>query len=984
MAATLFENNIKQLKFSFLEKKEESDQSGVVLTAGYEKLDRLSTSPDILFALETAKEKFDADAVYFRYFDDGRGAVPQIYIYDNTNNHLTDKKRDIHIKVWSGCQVPMYIIIGKSDASIFDARERAKADKETTAYETIRLTGEVVKEFTAKSFDDGLFWEEKVNENHFQFKGSAYRDLITGLKKVYDSFQKNSGLDNHIALKLLVQCLLIKYLEERDAKSKNGYFAATYFQKNFGCFDFCGVIRAGKLLELLDQLAGDFNGKIFEWNPDDEKEARQLIVRSEVKQLANYLDGNSKDNHFVIWRLYSFSHLPVELISSVYEELLTNSKDIVYTPEMVVSTLVDECMPLKSPKENFKLIDVSCGSGIFIVKAYKRIIQWWRYTRWIETGQLEKPSLETLKQLLLNSIYGIDIQEDAIRLSVFSLALALLDEVDLKPPVWQELKFPDLGKQNIIVNNFFRYIASNPVADFSLVIGNPPFNLQPVDGKEPDRKKYFKSLEKEIGYKSEIQIPDENPALHFLVQAMKLLKHGAMLCLIQPSGPLLYQKDTKFKQALFSKYNLLQVLDFTKLADVLWGKKNVATAAVFLQNTNPDEQDVAHIVASRTFSNVARLFLEFDHYDFHSVRKNAVLNSPFVWKANLLGGGRLNQLVERLAELPTLGDYLKSKSKNNGWLFGDGYIKGKPDDELTPKDFEKKKGGYSEALFLTGSKYFEPEDFDENGIKKTGVILDNFFQWKRQPELFQAPLLLIKKNIGKKSIPVLFSEESISFKNEIVGVHAPVKDSDSLALIESMIRNNQAIRFYISITSSRSGISRSSSTLLQEDILSMPFSEESYGISLSNAEKLLIYDVLSYQLDNGKQSLGRITTFSEINDFSNIFCQTLNSVYRIENKAFRLFKVLDAGRYFAVHFEYTDQEYDPAFEPKADLEEYIQQVIPTEKEQGKSYHIQRIIKVYGKDTIILAKPKQLRYWLPSIALRDADEAFADYIKARYQ
>ncbi|MEA1885283.1 MAG: N-6 DNA methylase [Thermotogota bacterium] len=95
--------------------------------------------------------------------------------------------------------------------------------------------------------------------------------------------------------------------------------------------------------------------------------------------MADYLDGKSKDKQFVIWRLYSFSHLPVEVISSVYEELLTDDKDVVYTPEMIVSTMVDECMPLKQPKDNFKIIDVSCGSGIFLVKTYKRIVQWWRY-----------------------------------------------------------------------------------------------------------------------------------------------------------------------------------------------------------------------------------------------------------------------------------------------------------------------------------------------------------------------------------------------------------------------------------------------------------------------------------------------------------------------------------------------------------------------------------------------------------------------------
>jgi len=977
MVASVFIENIEKLNFPFLTK---SEDGGVVLTANYDKLDRTSTSPDILFALETAKEKFDADAVYFRYFADGRGAVPQIYIYDNTNNHLTDKRRDIHVKVWSGCQVPMYFIIDKSEVSVYDARERAKEDQGNQAYETIKLTGEAIKSFSAQSFDDGLFWEEKKNEKHFKFEKSAYRDLISGLKKVYNGFQKDSGLDSHVSLKLLVQCLLIKYLEERDQENKTGYFASTYFQKNYNCKDFCDVIRNGKLLDLLDQLAGDFNGKIFEWNKETEASQRDAICKSEVTQLAYYLDGTVKDDNYVIWRLYSFSHLPVELISSVYEELLTNSKDIVYTPEMIVGTLVDECMPLKNPKKDFKLIDVSCGSGIFLVKAYKRIIQWWRYEKWIETGQLEKPTLDTLKDLLLKSIYGIDIQGDAIRLSVFSLALALLDEVDLKPPVWQKLKFPDLGEKNIISKDFFKFITQNPVADFDLVIGNPPFNLQPVEGKEPKRNEYFANLVIQYGYKGELKIPDENPALHFLVQAMKLLKPAALLCLIQPSGPLFYQKDVEFKQALFSKHNLLQVIDFTKLSDVLWGSKNVATAAVFIQNSEPDKNDVLHVVANRTFSNLNRLFLEFDHYDFHMINKDAVINSVFVWKSNLLGGGRLAQLVERLSLLPTLGKYLKQKKKENNWIFGDGFIKGKPDSELTPSDFEKKKGGYSSAPYLTGSVYFEPEDFDENGISKTDILDSKYFQWKRQPDLFEAPLLLIKKNIGRNSIPVLYTETSISFKNEIVGIHAPLADKILLKNIEAIIKNNQLFRFYISITSSRSGISRSISTLLQEDILSIPVSED---ISLSKTEQILIHDTLNYQLDNGGLAIGKDSNGIDINSFSDVFCQTLNSVYQVDNKAFRLFKILDAGKYYAIHFEYTSENYSTQTEERANLEQYIEEIIPTKKNENKSYHTQRILKAYGKDCIILAKPKQLRYWLPSIALRDADEAFADYIKARY-
>jgi hypothetical protein len=981
-----FKKNIKALDFSFIEKNK-NEESGVLLTDDFEnKLDKKTTTPEVLFALETAK-RFDADAVYFRYFNDGRGAVPQVYIYDNTSARLNEKRKVIHIKVWSGCQVPAYIIIDKTKATVFDARERAENDKENEAVKTIELVGTTIKDFSALDFDDGLFWEEEYNKKHFQYEKSVYRDLIIGLKKIYNDFQSNSGLDNHVALKLLVQCLLIKYLEEREEENVSGYFAKKYFHKTFGCENFCEVIRNGKLLELLDKLSTDFNGKIFEWDKEKETSARKKIESAKTKNLAEYLDGNIKDDSYVLWKLYSFSYLPVELISSVYEELLTNSevasKDIVYTPEMIVSTLIDECMPLKAPQKDFKVIDVSCGSGIFLVKAYKRIIQWWRYEQWKKTGKLEKPSLDVLRKLLISSIYGVDINEDAIKLTVFSLALAMLDEVDLNPPLWQKLKFPVLIDETIKSQNFFEYISKNPPTDFDLVIGNPPFNLQLQNGKEPRKKEYFRNLERECGYKNQIKIPDENPALHFLTKSLTLLKPEAMLCLIQPSGPLLYQKDIEFKRAIFTKYNLLQVVDFTNLADVLWGKANVATAAIFIKNSEPDQEDVVHIVANKTFANINRVFLELDHYDFHSVSKDAVINSPFVWKANLLGGGRLLPLVERLMQTQTLGSYLKQKSKESNWVFGDGYIKGKPDQELVPEDFEKKKGGYLAAPYLTGSLAFDPEDFDEGGIKKTYLLEAKYFQWPRRPELFQAPLLLIKKNIGKKSIPIFLTEKSISFKNEIIGISAPCEDRPLLENIQNWISNNKTIRFYLSLTSSRSGISRSSSTLLQKDILNIPFSESTKSIGMSAVDNLLITDTLNYQLINGKQGLIKYGTVSQIKDFSLTLCRSLNSVYQIKDKSFRLFKIIDAGKYYAVHFEYTNKKYEPKLEATRTPEEYLQISVPTEPRKGKGLHIQKILKVYGKDRIILAKPKQLRYWLPSIALRDADEVFADYIKARY-
>lgn len=967
MPTAVFEKHIQELNFSFISDR---GTSGVLLTANYENLTEAIASPDILFALETAC-KFDADAVYFRYFQDGRAAVPQLYIFDYTHKSLSTEDRNrIHRNMWNGYQVPAYIIIEKSAVSVFDSRERPKENKEHYAKAILTETADAFKQFKAQSFDDGLFWEEEDNKKHFQFEQSATRDLIRGLKNVYEGFQKESNLDKHVALRLLVQSLLIKYLEERDEDSKSGYFAGTYFKNNFQCIDFCDVIRKGKLLLLLDKLAKDFNGKIFEWHKENEADAREAIQKGEIQRLADYLDGNNDNGQLVIWRLYSFSHLPVEVISSVYEELLTDSKDIVYTPEMIVSTLVDECMPLKVPQKDFKLIDVSCGSGIFLVKAYKRIVQWWRYEQWQKTGKLEKPSLAVLKDLLLKSIHGIDIQQDAIRLSVFSLALAILDEVNLDPPTWGKLKFPDMS-DNIITKDFFEFITDNPPNDFSLVIGNPPFN-PPLseDGKKQSNGKYIYNVKKKYGYRSNINIPDENPALHFLVQSMKLLKDSGVLSMIQPSGPLLYQKDIKFKEAIFSTHNLLQIIDFTKLADKLWGRKNVATAAVFLQKTKPDAESILHLIANRTFSNTNRLFLEFDHYDFHFLNQSDAIYNPYVWKAHLLGGGRIISILERLSNLRTLKEFLEDM-KEDGWDKGEGFIENKNGIELD---------------YITGKSFLPTTAFTEEGTDRSQIVPCDIQKFHRRTnfKIFLSPHLLIRKILPSKALISGFFEDDLVFKSDIFAIHAP-KDQKNrlLELSDFLSKNGTLLHFYILATSSRAKIIKATS-LYDEDLLNIPYPESSSILQLSEAEGYILKDTLEYFTKVDDKRLYEESVSSQITEYSRVFSLTLNSVYGNKNRSFKLFKILDTGNYYAIHFEYSEDTITPLEEKIADLEQYIKEAIPQRDADQQHVHIQKIMKVYGKDSIVLVKPKQLRYWLPSIALRDADEVFADYVKARYQ
>ncbi len=962
MAQTVFKDNIIALDFTF----KKGNGSGVVLVSEYDS-NAPNLSPHEMFALETAKD-FQADAVYFRYFDDGREAIPQVYIYDNTAGILNGKEADVHIKVWSGCYIPIFIFIEKNQVRIFDARKKIQVQNDqltTSPIETIALAGEIFKQFSAKDFDSGLFWEERKNQRKFQFTTSAYKDLIEGLKKVYEDFQLVSNLNSHVALKLLVQCLLIKYLEERDEESGNGYFAKSFFKNHFSCNNFCEVIRKGQLIDLLDKLSQNFNGKIFEWNKEEEKEERNAIKNAKVKKLADYLDGNNKNEQFVLWRLYSFSHLPVELISSVYEELLgKGKKDTVYTPDMIASTLIDECMPLKTPQEDFKLIDISCGSGIFLVKAYKRIIQWWRYKRWLETGSLEKPDQNTLQSLLTTSIYGIDVQGDAVKLAIFSLALALLDELDPKT-IWTKLRFQNLNNQNILEKDFFEF-KSGLAHKFSLVIGNPPFN--PPNGLS--NGDYKTVLKKQFNYDPLFKIPDHNIALMFLAEGMNLLKPDGLLCLIQPSAPLLYQEDNSFINEMFSKYNLLQVIDFTKLGSVLWGSANIATAAVFVQNSKPDDNPVVHITVNDTIANTKKIFLELDHYDFHFLPKKTAISNPFIWKADFIGGGRIASLIEKLSQIRTLESFLKEK-EIAGWFVGEGFQ-------------ESSKG--QPATYITGKNYLPTEAFTEQGIDWQEVYpcdVEKFHRAKNE-KLYTPPHILLKANIGRKNLLVQYTDKYLVFRDKIIGIHAPKKEKEQLTeLYDYFIQNNDLLRFYIACTSSQLLVNRATA-LLKEDLMRIPYPGDVTKIKLSQAENILVNDVLKFQLNTeNKEKLYENANELELKNYAKVFSKTLNSVYQANEKEFQLFKILDTGSYYALHFEYSAGALKSISEENTDLEQYLNDLIPPSQKKKTNLHIQRILKFYSKDSIVLSKPKQLRYWLQSVALRDADETFADYFKAGF-
>lgn len=938
-------------------------------------------------SLEKAR-KVGADAVYFRNFPEtNRPSKPQLYIFD-----FTSKKEDIveiHKNIWSSTEVRLYLVITKSEIKFFNSskpvEQNRRGDLQVSPFETLKIAGDAIKkykEYSAKKFDNGSFWEETKYD--FGYGETAYEKLISQLKVTRNQFLDVIKLDKEIASKLLVLGILVKYLEERVDIDENGnetrVFTADFFnQERFGySTDFTATIRKGNefTLNLFEYLSNHFNGKIF-YLSDDYKEQ---IKGKDLSPLADFLSGVLDKNQFVFWRLYSFNYLPIELISSIYEMFLDadNSTGVAYTPSYLVSFMIDECMPINTPKKDFKILDPACGSGIFLVSAYKRIIDWWRVSNYEITGDWILPgkeNLNELKRLLKDSIYGIDIATEAVDLAIFSLSLTLCDILSPKV-IWENLRFDDLN-DNIVGSDFFDWYPKNTNKKFDLIIGNPPFIEYGL------RETKINSLI--TGLKLKEQVPNNQSALLFTILGMKLLeKDKGLLSFILPSGPLLYNNSSKpinFRKWLFSEYNIPQIIDFTYLSNTLFknkgNEKNVAVSAFFLENTAPDENPIYHITVKKLKTAKERQYFEIDHYDFHKVGKSDAVNNKFVWKSNLLGGGRLIELIRKISSFPILEDYLLEKQKTKNWTFGEGFIIG-----------NKKNKDVDKIVFMKDS--MPTSKFTELGFSKSDIVIqdsDEYIEATRKKEIYTPPLLLIKRSIGNETIPVYYSDSYITYRNEIIGINCPQEDKELLISLKARIYRNQLYRFYLIVTSARAGVTKSTFPVYTQDIMNLPFPTEAKDIELSKFDEILVKDTLEYGLEFlGKETNVKVLKTSSENQifsFGKVFCEVLNLLFQTESKKYLQKDAYITESFICSIFEYgNDRDTESKLlKTEIEIENHIAELVYNKI--GTSYRINRVVKIYDGDLIYLIKPKELRYWLESIALRDADETIVDLYNAGY-
>ncbi|WP_428024305.1 HsdM family class I SAM-dependent methyltransferase [Arcobacter sp.] len=914
-------------------------------------------------------KKYGAQAVYFRFFEN-RPPIPQIYIYEENIDINV-----LHKKLWSSCKIPIFFVFTNNEIKIFNSMSKNDVSEQNIKpIEVINLASKTqskLNKFSAKMFDTGEFWNEEYNKS-FSHKNSAYNSLLDKLEIERKRLIEKSKLSPELTNSLLIKSILLKYLEEKEV------FELNYWNKFLkGAKSFIDICKSNEaLVDLFDALSNHFNGGIFKLSDENKKE----IINTDLAEFQYFLQPNIDNNkQLYFWDLYSFKDLPIELISNIYELfLIENEKEgVVYTPSVLVDFMIDEMIPLDDTRVDFKVIDPACGSGIFLVGTFKRLVQ-----RWMIQNNFRQPSVKNLKSLITNNIFGVDEKKEAVEVAKFSLSLAIC-EILAPEIIWNELHFDDLSQNgNLIANDFFDVIDNKEsypkMEDFDLVIGNPPF-ISKLTTKS-SRLTENKSLN---ANKNRPKLPDNQLAYLFLEQSFKLLKENAFIALVQPSGFLYNNNVEQFRKYLFKEFNLRQVIDFTGLNKLYDGSKkdkngikvpiSVPSLVVCFENNNPnlEESEILHLTIRQTFESKEKLYFNLSYYDFHWLNYSSAIENKYIWKCNLLGGSRTIDVVNRLDTYRKLGQYLEEKIHESGWIYLEGFM-----DENSNTTKPKK------CDYITGHPFLPAKAFLEKGIDNTNIYNkeNKVFHRIKPKELFSPPHLLIKKQLGKTKIISEFRNDYLTFKNDTIGIHAPKNDESNLYTLSSILsRFSKEYLFYLASTSAKAGIDKAT-VLYKNDIDNLPYPENIENIRLSQIEEYFAEDTINYMLDwiNGKQNLPIFKNVSkkQLLEYQKIYCDLLNTIY----DKFKALEVLQTEQLVIMSFYYNEVPESYLF--NNDLTDYDIETLINYK-ICNNINIVRIFKYYDNNLIYIIKPKQYRYWLKSIAVRDADDTFADLVNMRY-
>lgn len=473
-------------------------------------------------------------------------------------------------------------------------------------------TDHIVKKFHYSDFTD----EEKFSEIYFLFSREAVlQNSLEKFAKSLRSFQGarqtnlfNLGRMKPVDVEFLGKLDEYRLLLARAFKNKNPHLTSeelteitqrTLDRLVLTRFLVDKVIEENEIVDNLGLKSGnawaDFSAEIRKLN----SLYNGAIFRENILLDIKKIEPSEKEFEIIRDELaeknssYDFNLIPIHILGSIYERFLGNiivvdgnraditqkaevrkAGGVYYTPEYIVRHIVENTIGRqikgKTPEEisEMRFADIACGSGSFLLGVYDYLLKYHLnyylknkrlLNNAVKNGLLVENegtlqlSVKYRRTILVNNIYGVDIDAQAIEVTKLSLYLKMLEEAKTGiARIYQlelgERLLPSLN-ENIIHGNSlidydvndgrlfdtFEFKALNPMnfaqafpevfakGGFDAVVGNPPYGADLTE----DARQYLKR---------KFKVGTTDTAALMMIQAANLTKGIARIGQIVPKS----------------------------------------------------------------------------------------------------------------------------------------------------------------------------------------------------------------------------------------------------------------------------------------------------------------------------------------------------------------------------------------------------------------------------------------------------------------
>ncbi|MFH0862245.1 MAG: N-6 DNA methylase [Candidatus Altiarchaeota archaeon] len=477
---------------------------------------------------------------------------PAVNIKDNP-----DAAYQIRRYSWSA-KLPLAVLTNFDAFAVYDCRQKPKPTDKADVGRILYIIrqdyaakwDELAGIFSKNSIETGLFdqYAESVKgkkgtsevDDEFLKEIEGWRDMLArniairnpNLSLREMNFAVQTTIDRIVFLRICEDRGIEPYGQLQSLQDKENIYKALK-----------------KIYEAADEK---YNSGLFHFN---EEKGR----KSHPDGLSMSLDIDDKTLKDIIKRLYYpecpyvFSVLSVDILGNVYEQFLgkvirlteshhakveekpevKKAGGVFYTPKYIVDYIVENTVGKlvkdKTPKEiaEVKILDPACGSGSFLIGAYTYLLRYhrdWYFEHKPEKHQDEiyqgkggqwHLTTQEKKRILLNNIYGVDIDGQAVEVTKLNLMLKVLenesqDTLQAQKKLFRERALPDLDNNikcgnSLIGPDFYKNPQTTLAQEeqyginvfdwqkefpfkFDAVIGNPPYVRQEMLG---DFKEYF-------------------------------------------------------------------------------------------------------------------------------------------------------------------------------------------------------------------------------------------------------------------------------------------------------------------------------------------------------------------------------------------------------------------------------------------------------------------------------------------------------------